>query len=567
MNRSDFFAIAAALIWNSAAGGFAADPPPPLDCTAPAGADGETVAAAQKSWAKYLGESGPKKSFPLDRDGKVKVEMILVPPGKYYRGEGRNAVVVTLTRPFWIGKYEVTQQQYATVAGRNPSHFDQEDAAAYPVDAVSHHQAIQFCGRASVLTGGDFRLPTEAEWEYAYRAGTRSTWYNGDDDTQVGEIAQYRENNFNQPGKVGTKLPNAFGIHDMAGNLWEIVSDYWTGRYDMRTTVDPIGPEEGQGCVTRGGNWGGDAQQVRAAKRTRDAETYAGAHLGFRLAHMATLPEGTLPAPPPLDCSGKDGADAETVLSAQRAWARHLGAASHEKLFAISEDREVSVRMVLLPPGTYFQGNPKNAVRVTLTRPLWIGKYEVTQHQFAALMRENPSHFARTGEESMHVPVDMVSYLDAMSFCGKASKKGGGTFRLPTEAEWEYAYRAGTRTKFYNGDDNDASGDIGQCTDNNFVSTTRVGTKLPNAFGIYDMAGNVWERCSDYWSHPYEPKGGIDPQGPETGFARSHRGGGWDTYCRTCNATSRSGSREAYAGSQTGFRLARVPVDEQQVDP
>lgn len=95
-----------------------------------------------------------------------------------------------------------------------------------------------------------------------------------------------------------------------------------------------------------------------------------------------------------------------------------------------------------------------------------------------------------------------------------------------TEAEWEYAYRAGTRTKFYNGDDNERSEDIGQCTDNNFVSTTRFGTKLPNAFGLYDMAGHVWERCSDYWSKPYEPTGGINPQGPKTGFARSHRGGG-----------------------------------------
>jgi formylglycine-generating enzyme required for sulfatase activity len=424
---------------------------------------------------------------------------------------------------------------------------------------VSHREAIAFCERANLLTDGEFRLPTEAEWEYAYRAGTRTTWYNGDDETRVGEIAQYRENNFQQPGKVGSRAPNAFGLHDMAGNLWEIVSDYWTPRYDRRTTVDPIGPEKGQGCVTRGGNWGGDTQQVRAAKRTRDAETYAGAHLGFRIVHMAQLPKAALPAPPPLDCTGPNGADAATVLASQRAWTRHMGFASHEKLFPITENRKVSVRMVLLPPGKYYQGNPGKGAIATLTRPLWVGKYEVTQRQFASLMGENPSHFKQEGENREVWPVDMVSYLDAKAFCEKASKNTDARFRLPTEAEWEYAYRAGTRTKFYNGDDNDKSGEIGQCTDNNFVSTTRYGTKLPNAFGLFDMAGNVWERCSDYWSPSYAPVEATDPQGPKSGFARAQRGGGWDTYCRTCNATSRSGSTEAYAGSQTGFRLIRMP--------
>ena len=542
-----------------APGLMAIEPPDPLDCTAENGADAESVRRAQTAWAKYLGEDGIEKSFPLDRDGKVRIEMILIPPGRYFRGEGKNAVAITLTRPLWVGKYEVTQQQYAAVAGRNPSHFDQKDTAAYPVDAVSHRQAIAFCEQANMLTDGEFRLPTEAEWEYAYRSGTRTTWYNGDDETRVGEIAQYRENNFQQPGKVGSRSPNAFGLHDMAGNLWEIVSDYWTPRYDTRTTVDPIGPEKGQGCVTRGGNWGGDTQQVRAAKRSRDAETYAGAHLGFRIVHMAQLPKAALPSPMPLDCTGPNGADAATVLASQRAWTRHMGAASHEKLFPITEDRKVSVRMVLLPPGKYYQGNPKNRAPVTLSRPLWIGKYEVTQHQYAAMVGENPSHFKRVGEEAKLCPVDMVSYLDTVAFCKKATEQTGAHYRLPTEAEWEYAYRAGTRTKFYNGDDNDKSGEIGQCTDNNFVSTTRVGTKLPNAFGLFDMAGNVWERCSDYWNPTYEPVKATDPQGPKSGFARAQRGGGWDTYCRTCNATSRSGSTEAYAGSQGGFRLTRVP--------
>ena len=140
------------------------EPPEPLDCTAEDGADAESVRSAQTAWAKFLGEDGIEKSFPLDRDGKVRMEMILIPPGRYFRGEGKNTVIVTLTRPLWVGKYEVTQQQYAAVAGRNPSHFDQKDTDAYPVDAVSHREAIAFCERANLLTDGEFRLPTEAEW-------------------------------------------------------------------------------------------------------------------------------------------------------------------------------------------------------------------------------------------------------------------------------------------------------------------------------------------------------------------------------------------------------------------
>jgi len=532
-------------------------PPPLLDCTGPEGVSAETVASAQKAWAKYLGEMSHDKAFVLDKEKKTKVSMILVPPGKYYRGEGKNAAVVTLTRPLWVGKYEVTQQQYAAVMGRNPSHFDRKDTNNYPVDAVSHRQAIEFCEKASLLTGGEFRLPTEAEWEYAYRAGTRTIFYNGDSEEKVGEIAQFKDNNRRQSERIGSRSPNAFGIHDMAGNLWEIVSDYWTPRYDMRTTVDPIGPKSGQGCVTRGGSWSSNAQRCRAANRTRDAETYAGAHLGFRIVHMVNSPKVAGEAPPVLDCTGPEGVSGEIVKASQREWARHLSVASHEKLYPLDRDRKVPIRMVLVPPGKYYQGNPKNAAIVTLSKPVWIGKYEVTQHQYAALIGENPSHFKREGEETKDCPVDMVSYLNAVDFCAKASKSTGALYRLPTEAEWEYAYRAGTRTKFYNGDDNERSEDIGQCTDNNFVSTTKVGTKLPNAFGIYDMAGNVWERCSDYYSHPYEPTGGIDPQGPDSSIARAHRGGGWDTYCRTCNATSRSGSTEAYAGSQTGFRVIR----------
>ncbi|MBM3348006.1 MAG: hypothetical protein FJY55_16180, partial [Betaproteobacteria bacterium] len=109
----------------------AADTPPPLDCSGASGADAKTVAQAQKAWAAHLGEKGHEKTMPLDKGGKLTVELVLIPPGKYHRGEGKSTTLITLTKPIWVSKYEVTQQQYEGVMGSNPSHFKREgpDAA------------------------------------------------------------------------------------------------------------------------------------------------------------------------------------------------------------------------------------------------------------------------------------------------------------------------------------------------------------------------------------------------------------------------------------------------------
>jgi formylglycine-generating enzyme required for sulfatase activity len=544
----------------------AAERPPYLDCTGPNGADAETVRASQIAWAKYMGESSHEKAFPLDKAGKVKIEMVLVPPGKYYRGEEKKAMLITLTQPLWVGKYEVTQQQYAAVMDRNPAHFKEEgtNAALYPVETVSHVQASNFCRIASANSSGQFRLLREAEWEYAYRAGTRTKWYNGDSEEMVGEIAQFHGTNFKRSEKVGTKKPNAFGIYDMAGNVWEWVSDPWSGQIDKRTTIDPVGPETGQGFVTRGSSWSSSAQKVSATYRSRDAGTYGGSHLGFRLAQVPSAVNVKAPpsaavvkAPPSLDCTGPKGADAKAVVASQRAWAKYLREPDHVKSFPLDKDG-VTVEMVLLPPGKYCQGKESSPTIVILTQPLWVSRYEVTQYQYEAVMGTNPAHFKRSGAAAGIHPVESVSHVSAVEFCSSVSKNTGSQFRLLWQAEWEYAYRAGTRTKFYNGDSNDGVFEIAQCTENNFRATAHVGSKLPNAFGIYDMAGNVSEWCADRWQSDYQETTTTDPRGPKTGTIYVHRGRAWDSYGRTCNATARGLSTEQYGGSQLGFRLARV---------
>lgn len=536
--------------------------PSALDCTGPTGADATTVVAAQQAWAQQLGEASHEKTFSLDATGKTTIEMVLIPPGKYFRGEGKSTVLITLTQPLWVGKYEVTQRQYAAVMGNNPSHFKRDETAAYPVETVSHVSAVNFCKTVSSNTGVAFRLLREAEWEYAYRAGTRTKYYNGDADEKVGDIAHYGESTGRiSPQKVGTRAPNAFGLHDMAGNVWEWCSDYWSSRYDMRTTIDPLGPESGQGCVTRGSSWSSSADGCRAAKRSRDAETYGGSHLGFR---VACVPAGLAkPAPPAtVDCSGPDGADADAVQAAQRVWAAYLGEASHQRRFALDNAGKVTVDMILLPPGKYYRGRPGEAVLTTLTKPLWVGKYEVTQEQYAAVMGRNPSHFKRDEPDAASCPVEMVSHLDARKFCETASKNTGSKFQLLTVAQWEYAYRSGTRTKYYNGNDDARATELAQCTENNYVRTAKVGTKLPNAFGLYDMGGNVSEWCADFWDRDFVETETIDPTGPQKssklGRIRVHRGNAWDSYARTCHATSGGASSETYGGSQLGFRLARI---------
>ena len=539
------------------------DKPPILDCTRPEGADAKTVVEVQRAWAKHLGEKSHEKVLPLDKAGKVTVEVVLLPPGKYYRGEGKSATLITLTQPLWVGKYEVTQHQYAAIMGSNPSHFARldKDAALYPVECVSHVDALKFCDSVSANTTGEFRLLTEAEWEYACRAGTRTKFYNGDSDDKLSDNAQFAGNNRKTTEKIGSKAPNAFGLFDMSGNVWEWCVDYWTPAYDMRTTTDPIGPDAGQGCVTRGGSWASALENCRSFNRGRDAETYGGSHLGFRIAWTATARRTP---PTPLDCSGPEGADARAVVAAQKAWAKYLGEPSHERTFPLDRAGKVTIDMVLLPPGKYYRGDEKKPTLITLTQPLWVGKYEATQKQYEAVMGVNPSHFKKNGADAALYPVEKLSHRDAVKFCKIASENIGGEFRLLWEAEWEYAYRAGTRTRFYNGDANEKAVDIAQCTENNFVSTAKVGTKAPNAFGLHDMGGNVAEWCADAWEKDFIETTTTDPHGPGKGTIVVNRGNAWDSYARTCNATARVLSAESYAGCQIGFRLARVAAKKSE---
>jgi formylglycine-generating enzyme required for sulfatase activity len=231
------------------------------------------------------------------RDSATQVEMLLVPPGTFHMGcimgtnqygcLGQELPVhqVTLTTAFYLGRYEVTQAQWSARMGSNPSFFQgastqvpASQVRSRPVEQVSWN-TIQ--GYLSV-TG--FRLPTEAEWEYACRAGAETPFYNGStDDNTVVALAWCAANSGSQTRPVGDKPANAFGFHDMLGNVWEWVND-WHGNYTAAAKTNPTGPASGSDRVLRGGSWNSGTDYVRSSTRGNITPGYAYYFIGFRVA-------------------------------------------------------------------------------------------------------------------------------------------------------------------------------------------------------------------------------------------------------------------------------------------
>ena len=223
--------------------------------------------------------------------------------------------------------------------------------------------------------------------------------------------------------------------------------------------------------------------------------------------------------------------------------------------------RSIGMEFKVIPAGTFTMGEGHKAHEVRITRPFKMGVHEVTQAQYEQVMGNNPSNFY--GSEN---PVEMIGWGDAVEFCRRLSelpseKAAGNVYRLPTEAEWEYACRAGTTTQFSFGDDDSDLGDYAWYAGNSAKKTHPVGSKLPNDWGLYDMHGNVWEWCQD-WDG--DTPGGLltDPTGPASGSKRVIRGGGWFNYAQFCRSTLRYGYEPSSRFKSRGFRVALNPSDK-----
>ncbi|MEJ2703804.1 MAG: formylglycine-generating enzyme family protein, partial [Sedimentisphaerales bacterium] len=239
----------------------------------------------------------------------------------------------------------------------------------------------------------------------------------------------------------------------------------------------------------------------------------------------------------------------------------------------------VGMKMVHVPAGKFMMGSRDSADDVgakggdagrryadehpqhlvSIARGFYIGATEVTQAQWRAVMGSNPSTF-----EGDDLPVEGVSWNDAVEFCEKLSRKEGKTYRLPTEAEWEYACRAGTRTPFHTGEtittdqaNYDGHGVYGNGRKGEYRrTTTRVGSFAPNAFGLYDMHGNVAEWCSDRYSEQYgAARPSVDPKGPAKGRSRVFRGGSWNDFPSPCRSANRDGDWPDVRKYVIGFRV------------
>jgi formylglycine-generating enzyme required for sulfatase activity len=232
-----------------------------------------------------------RETIPKANAKSIGMEFVLIPAGSFIMGspqseKGRmrdeNQHEVTISRPFYMQTTEVTQSQWEKVIGDNPSYFKNcgDDC---PVDNVSWNDAQEFISMLNQIENTTkYRLPTEAEWEYACRAGTE-TAYSFNEVNKLGEYAWYRGNSDNQPQPVMQKMPNPWGLYDMYGNVWEWCLD-WYGDYPSKSVIDQKGLDKGEYRVLRGGSWNSPAKYLRSAFRGRSNPDYRfGRQGGFRI--------------------------------------------------------------------------------------------------------------------------------------------------------------------------------------------------------------------------------------------------------------------------------------------
>ncbi|NQV26761.1 MAG: SUMF1/EgtB/PvdO family nonheme iron enzyme, partial [Rhodopirellula sp.] len=478
-----------------------------------------------------------------------------------------------------------------------------------------------------------FSLPTEAQWEFACRAGTKSSLYDCENSEQLRQYAQFGDEvHFIQRG--GQLRPNAFGLYDTLGNVSEWCLN-WLAGYASSPTDDPAGPAApGKYAwrAIRGGSFIAKVWRVRSSKRDFYPPDDCFFDRGFRVAAAitndadrgqqaakATAPTNvadastsqmTADAPP----SAIAPFNAEQAKTHQETWATYLD-------IPVEYENSLGMKFRLIPPGEFLMGSTLEEIeaaspvpgkrdewsefvasespqhRVILTRPIYLGTTEVTQEQYQQIIGDNPSLFSSEGKgkeseavanlETRNFPVEQVSWYDAVAFCTKLSQReqlaafdhqrGSNVrpmeatgYRLPTEAEWEFACRAGTGTQITGDKKSKALLETCWFAANSDGRTHAVGELQANPLGLLDMQGNVWEWVQDSWDSSFydsfSDQPAIDPCRPiQSESLQVIRGGYWrdrPTFCRpSCRYANTPDHRYGI-----GFRVA-LSVDAVKQPP
>ena len=591
----------------------------------------------------------------------------------YYRKKPTHRV--TLTYDFYIGKYETTFDEYdafCNATGRSKPSDSRWGRGQRPVKNVTWRDAIAYCnwfsekeklpraysGKGKLLDKDGrvtrdpskvvgYRLPTEAEWEFAARGGNKSRGCKYAGSNAAGDVAWYKGNSGGKTQEVGKKAPNELGIYDMSGNVWEWCSDWYdSGYYAKSPTPNPYNYTPGSSQVVRGGCWIDLAPRVRVTSRSNYSPTGKGNYLGFRIARTVPYKGKNRPPLSPYNPSPSDEAivggtsvtlrwdsydpddDAMTydvyldnnvnptakVSSNQTENTLNRSNLSYDTTYywkVVAKDvhgattegpvwkftaRDLQQKLVFVEKGSFTMGDPrrdgyyreKPTHKVTFTYDFYMGKYEITFSEYDAFCnatgRSKPYDYG-WGRGSR--PVIYVSWWDAIAYCnwlsiryglpvayglegevneGQLLDSSGNLttditevvgYRLPTEAEWEYAARGGSRSEGYEYSGSDNVGDVAWYRDNSDDKTQEVGKKAPNELGLYDMSGNVEEWCSD-WYGSYSSSAQTNPYNSIAGSYRVVRGGSSRDDATNARVANRYSDSPAGADYGLGFRIART---------
>ena len=510
---------------------------------------------------------------------------------------------VTLS-PFAIGQTEVTQALWMAVMGSNTSYFNGDNHPGdldHPVEQVTWEDCQEFITKLNEMTGRTFRLPSEAEWAFAARGGNYSHGYKfaGSDDKD--EVAWHRQNSGHRTHPVAELAPNELGLFDMSGNVEEFCLDGYSNNYYFNYPLtNPIMPTTGNQHVACGGSWnytgslgsGGPASSAQPTIGLRLAmgEPVYDTPLSLSKYEIEindgwcdTLTIAGSSGLYQVDCDNSDILSTSLDSTTIRVDAFNTGQAlvtvsdltTGEQLtvtvtvnpsefeiekFTVGSE---TFAMIKVDGGTFMMGaTPEQEPEATdAERPVhevtlssfFIGQTEVTVGLWKAVLGYNPIPY--------YIPEDIppanaaaycVTWDKCQEFIAKLNEMTGRTFRMSTEAEWEFAARGGNYSHGYKyaGSDN-----LDEVAMYSFRHYPLVRTSFPNELGLYNMSGNVWEWCKD-WFGPYGSEPLVNPVGPESGTERVVRGGNfhWSDPA-ICRVSNRVGEDPATDNAFIGLRL------------